>query len=192
MVLSYGFKQASSDHSLFVFPISTSFLAVLVYVDDILVVENNQNVIIRFKAHLTNHFKIKDLGPIKYFLFVDDILVVGNNQNAIIRFKARSDKGIYLNHRKYTMNIIKDVGFEHAKIVAVPIEQNHTLLSNTTSPFLFNPASYRRLVGRLIYLTITRPDLSYAVHVIYLSFLHLLVNVIWMMLIVWFDILNIL
>lgn len=91
------------------------------------------------------------MGPVKYFLGIE---------------AARSTKGIYLNQRKYTWDIIKDVGFENAKIAVVPIEQNHTLLSNTTSPFMFNPAPYRRLVGLLIYLTITHPDLSYDVHVL--------------------------
>lgn len=151
VLLPYGFKQANSDHSLFILPTSTSFMVVLVYVDDILVVENNPTAIAQFKAHIASYFKIKDLGPVKYFLGIE---------------AARSDKGIYLNQRKYTWDIIKDVGLENSKIAIIPIEQNHTLLSNTTTHFLFNPAPYRRLVGHLIHLTITRPDLSYVVHVL--------------------------
>lgn len=124
-------------------------MAILVYVDDILVVGNVPSAINHLKAHLTSHFKIKDLGPVKYFLGIES---------------ARSDKDIYLNQMKYTWDIIKDIGFENARIAIVPMEQNHSLLSNTTSPYLFNPAPYRRLVGRLIYLT--RPDLSYVVHIL--------------------------
>lgn len=150
MLILYGFIQASSDHSLFILSTSAKNLAILVYVDDILGVGNNQPTIAPFKAYLASHFKIKDLGLIIYFLGIE---------------AARSSRGIYLNQRKYTLDIIKDDGLENAKIAIIPIEQNHTLLSNTLSPFLFNHVPYRCLVGRLIYLTITRLDLSYVVHV---------------------------
>ena len=151
VLLQFGFIQAHSDHSLFLFKSTEFFLAILVYVDDILVVGSDSTSIANIKAHLASHFKIKDLGPLKYFLGIE---------------AARSDKGIYLNQRKYTLDIIKDVGLEHSRTASVPMEQNHTLLGNKVSPFLIDPAPYRRLVGRLIYLTITRPDLSYAVHVL--------------------------
>lgn len=151
VLIPYGFIQASSDHSLFILSTSAKFLDVLVYVDNILVLGNNQPTITAFKAHLASHFKIKDLRAIKYFLGIK---------------AARSDNDIYLNQRKYTLDIIQDAGLANAKFAIVPIEQNHTLLSNVLSQFLFNPAPYRQLVGSLIYLTITRPDLAYAVHVL--------------------------
>lgn len=112
---------------------------------------NDHNLIAVIKSYLAHHFKIKDLGPLKYFLGIE---------------AARSTQVIYLNQRKYTLDIIKDVGFTDAKPSSIPMEQHHTLLSDTSSPLLVNVSSYRQLVGRLIYLTITRPDPSYPVHVL--------------------------
>ncbi|KAL8088764.1 hypothetical protein AgCh_038519 [Apium graveolens] len=79
---------------------------------------------------------------------------------------ARSAEGIYLNQRKYILDIIHDVGFSQAKTTLIPMAQHHTLLINKDSPLLPNASSYRQLVGRLIYLTITRPDITYPVHVL--------------------------
>lgn len=80
---------------------------------------------------------------------------------------ARSDKGFYINQRKYALDLLKETGLTAAKPSLLPMEQNHQLLKNV-SPLLSptDTSRYKRLVGRLIYLTITRPDLSYAVHVL--------------------------
>lgn len=85
VLLSYGFTQTHTDHSLFVY---------------------RSDLITKIKAYLSTHFKIKDLGPLKYFLGIEI---------------ARSVKGFYLNQRKYSLDIIKDVGFESAKASLVPI-----------------------------------------------------------------------
>ncbi|RVW27294.1 Retrovirus-related Pol polyprotein from transposon RE2 [Vitis vinifera] len=78
---------------------------------------------------------------------------------------ARSSAGLFLCQRKYTLDIVSEVGLLGAKPCGFPIEQNHRLgLAN--GELLSNPESYRRLVGRLIYLAVTRPDLAYSVHVL--------------------------
>ncbi|KAL8103960.1 hypothetical protein AgCh_028251 [Apium graveolens] len=80
---------------------------------------------------------------------------------------ARSDSGIYLHQRKYYLDILRDTGLQAAKPSPVPIEQNHNLLKSTSKPLSFSSIKiYRRLTGRLIYLTITRPELNYAVHIL--------------------------
>lgn len=76
---------------------------------------------------------------------------------------ARSSTGIFLNQRKYTLNNLVDTGLSGVKSSVVPIEQNHKWIDNEF--ILLSPddiAIYRRL----LYLTITRPDLSYGVHVL--------------------------
>lgn len=80
---------------------------------------------------------------------------------------ARSSQGIYLNQRKYTIDVLKDVGLTSAKPSNVPMEQHHNLLDTKGDLLSASDIStYRRLVGRLIYLSITRPDISYSVHVL--------------------------
>ncbi|CAL8151588.1 unnamed protein product [Prunus armeniaca] len=101
------------------------------------------------KQFLQSRFKIKDLGDLKYFLGIE---------------VSRSKQGICISQRKYTLDILKDSGILGAKPVAFPMEQG-TKLSDA-GDLLKDPSQFRRLVGRLIYLTITRPDITYAVHVL--------------------------
>lgn len=148
----YGFRQSYSDSSLFTYKTDVGFMAILVYIDDILVTGSSNSQISIVKDYLRTKFKIKDLGPLKYFLGIE---------------VARSSKGFYLNQRKYTLDLLQETGLTAAKPSVVPIEQNHKLIDNTSSLLSDKEASmYRRLVGRLVYLTITRPDLSYAIHVL--------------------------
>ncbi|KAF5472256.1 hypothetical protein F2P56_008991, partial [Juglans regia] len=147
-LLQFGFVQGKSDSSLFIKHNSNSFIALLIYVDDVILASNNLADIVNIKRFLHDSFTIKDLGELKYFLGIE---------------VARSTKGITLCQRKYALDILQDSGFSGCKPVAFPMESTLKLSANDSSPPLTNPAQYRRLVGRLLYLTITRPDLSYSV-----------------------------
>lgn len=149
-LLAYGFTESLSDYSLFTMNSSGSELRVLVYVDDLIIAGNSQQTIAQFKDYLSQCFHMKDLGLLKYFLGME---------------VARNSSGFYLCQRKYALEIITEAGLLGSKPVAFPIPQNHMLKLSTT-PLLSDPEKYRRLVGRLIYLKVTRPDLSYAVHLL--------------------------
>ena len=118
--------------------------------DDLVIVGSDLDMVEKFKAHLSKCFKMKDLGKLKYFLGIEI---------------ARGPEGMFLSQRKYAIDIISEAGLLGCKPVLTPMEQNHKLLSDN-GPFHKNPARFRRYVGRLVYLTITRPELSYAVHVL--------------------------
>ncbi|GKA16810.1 retrovirus-related pol polyprotein from transposon RE2 [Tanacetum coccineum] len=146
----YGFVQSYSDYSLFILQQNGVQLNVLVYVDDLIVSGNDHEAITQFKTYLSNCFHMKDLGNLKYFLGIEVV---------------RAKEGIFLCQRKYALDIIFEVGLLGAKPAKIPMEQNHHL--GLAQGRLFeDPEQYRRLVGRLIYLYFTRPDLAYSVHIL--------------------------
>jgi len=125
-------------------------MGLLVYVVDIVLASNNAAASQQFKAYLHDYFSIKDLGPSKYFLGIEI---------------AYGSDGMYLCQHKYALKIIEECGLLGAKPADFPIEENHKL-ALATGRELHDATRYRRLVGRLIYLTITRPELTHAVYVL--------------------------
>ncbi|GJS72824.1 ribonuclease H-like domain-containing protein [Tanacetum coccineum] len=127
------------------------FIALLVYVDDIVVTRKCVNEINKFKVFPKLKFKIKDLGPLKYFLGIEVI---------------RSDKDLCLTQRKYCLELLKDYGLLGCKPVSTPMVPNSVLSYKPTDddPLLDNITGYQKLLAKLIYLTDTRPYLAYSVH----------------------------
>ncbi|KAJ1704358.1 hypothetical protein LUZ63_004137 [Rhynchospora breviuscula] len=152
---AYGFIQSKVDYSLFSYQNGGIFITILVYVDDLVIAGNNSDAIRNFKSYLSGAFSMKDLGMLKYFL--------------VIKF-ARNPTGLVLSQRKYTLDILAEYGLLGSKPATTPLEQNHNM-SALKGERMLDPEKYRRLVGKLIYLTITRPELSYSVH-IFAQFMH--------------------
>ncbi|KAK3032613.1 hypothetical protein RJ639_036573 [Escallonia herrerae] len=149
-LLVVGFIQSQSDHSLFTFARKGSFLAVLIYVDDVIVTGTDSAKISWLKHYLDTKFHIKDLGKLKYFLGIE---------------VARSSDGIVLSQRKYVLDILTECGLTGCKPSSSPMAEQHQLDLNS-GELCDDPGQYRRLIGRLLYLTITRPDISYVVHIL--------------------------
>ena len=142
----YGFVKSYADYSLFTYRRGEVFMVLLVYVDDIVIATNNSQACQKFKQYLHHCFSTKDLGPLHYFWGIE---------------VARGPKGLFLCQRKYALEIVNECGLLGAKPADFPIEQNHKL-ALAKGKELEDPTSYRRLIGRLIYLIITGPDLTYA------------------------------
>ena len=147
-LIQLGFLQSKANYSLFTRQQGESFIALLVYMDDVLIASNDKNKVDEFKVLLDQKFKLKDLGDLKFFLGLE---------------VARTDKGIALCQRKYVLEVLSDASMLGCKPSKVPIEQN-LKLSKYDGDLLNDPSKYRRLVGRLLDLTITRPDITYAVY----------------------------
>ncbi|KAJ0925089.1 putative RNA-directed DNA polymerase [Helianthus annuus] len=158
VLLELGFIQSLCDHSLYVLSKSNVFVVLLVYVDDIVITGNNNSEIDKIKSLLSNSFKIKDLGVLKYFLGLE--VVYG-------KF------GLCLNQRKYCLELLAEFGYLGCKPVNTPIELSHVVnkLTDSDKTEIVDVTNYQKLIGKLIYLSLTRPDISYAVQ--YLSqFMH--------------------
>lgn len=148
MLILAGYSLSATDHSLFTRTQGSSFTAILVYVDNILLAGNDLTAISKLKTFLTDRFKLKDLGILKYFLGLE---------------VARSPSGIFLSQRKYALDILADSGTLGCRPASFPMEQ-HLRLTPDDGTLLSDPSSYRRLVGRLLYLTITRLDISFLIN----------------------------
>ncbi|XP_070054266.1 uncharacterized mitochondrial protein AtMg00810-like [Nicotiana tomentosiformis] len=128
----------------------------ILVVERYLITGSNGTLVNEAKNTLHKNFKMKDLGELKYFLGIE-----------MMRF----DKGILLNQRKYALELISESGLSGAKPTSSPLEQNLKLtainydkhMQQTGDNELQDIESYQRLIGKLIYLTITRPDICFAV-----------------------------
>ncbi|XP_057958648.1 uncharacterized mitochondrial protein AtMg00810-like [Malania oleifera] len=148
VIQQLGFIQSTTDNSLFVHAKGSSFTTLLVYVDDMIITRNDPICVANLKTVLDAKFGIKDLGSHKFFLGLEI---------------ARGRNGISLNQRKFALDILKETRMMGCKPAKSPMEQQ-LKLSNDNGELLSDSGKYRRLIGKLIYLTLSRPDITYAVN----------------------------
>ncbi|KAL0394985.1 UNVERIFIED_CONTAM: Retrovirus-related Pol polyprotein from transposon RE1 [Sesamum latifolium] len=135
------------DHYLFAEGAGDDFIALLIYVDDVLITSLSSILIAEVKTYLDDLFTTKDLGLARYFLGLQ---------------MARSSIGTSLTQAKYVQDILSDTGLQNAKAATTPLPQGIKLCA-TGRTTLSDPEPYRRVVGRLLYMGFTRPDISYGV-----------------------------
>ena len=145
--IAHGFLQSKSDYSLFHINSGSSLVILLVYVDDIILGGPNRDEVLKVQAKLQYLFKLKILGYLKYFLGLEI---------------ARSASRICLTQRKYALSMLEDIGFLNAKLASLPMDPN-IKLSASKGEQLEDVSMYCKLIGRLMYLTISCPNIAYAV-----------------------------
>jgi hypothetical protein len=102
------------------------------------------------KQFLCQHFEMKDLGPLSYFLGLEVL---------------SSSDGLFLSQAKYASDLVSRAGLTDCKIEHTPLEPNVRFTPQDGT--LLNDATlYRQLVGSPIYLTVTRPDISHDIHLV--------------------------
>ena len=148
VVRRFGFIQSQADHTMFYKHSSEGKITILiVYVDDIILTGDDCGEMNRLKKRLAEEFEIKDLGALKYFLGMEF---------------ARSKEGIIVNQRKYILDLLDETGMLGCKPAETPLEPNVKLQPAKTED-VKDKERYQRLVGRLIYLSHTRPDITFSV-----------------------------
>ena len=151
-----GYKQCNGDHTLFFKHFETGGDTILiVYVDDIIITGSNTKEAARLEKHLTTAFEVKALGRLKYFLGIEI---------------AYSNKGYLMTQQKYILDLLNETKLLQAKVSDTPIETNHKLMFKEDDPKI-EMESFHRLIGKLLYLSHTRPDISYSVNVL-TQFMH--------------------
>lgn len=141
-----NYKQGA-DHTLFFKHQGNKITIIIVYVDDIIVTGDDALEMEGLKKKLAAEFEIKDLGALRYFLGME---------------VARSRAGISVSQRKYVLDLLKETGMLGCKPAETPVDQTVKLGAQKDE----NPVDkgrFQRLVGKLIYLSHTRPDIAFAV-----------------------------
>ena len=142
-------QKSKSDHSILYKNLSSRIIVSVMYVNDIVITESDSKGISSLKSFLHNQIHIKDLGMLKCFLGVEVM---------------RSKQGILLSQRRYVLDMLSKTGKLGAKHCSTLMAPNVQL---TKEGELFeDPKRYKRLVGKLNYLIVTRPDIVYSINVL--------------------------
>ncbi|GKD33069.1 uncharacterized mitochondrial protein-like protein [Tanacetum coccineum] len=148
IVTSLGFVSSHHDSALFVKQSSVGRIPLLLYVDDMIITGDDCVGIESLKLELAHRFAMKDLGLLCYFLGIE---------------VASSPKGYLLSQSKYIGDLLDRTRITDKMVEDIPIDvkAKYTLKDGAPLPDL---SLYQTIMGSLIYLTVTRPNISYAVH----------------------------
>ncbi|KAL0786108.1 hypothetical protein Bca101_002354 [Brassica carinata] len=147
-LLASGFTNSLADASLFIYNKNGVLLYMLIYVDDIILTGNNQTHLNNFITSLSTRFSLKDLGQLSYFLGIE---------------AHYSSQGLLLTQHRYIADLLNRNKMVDCNTVPTPMcPYKHLTLGSGTS--LKDPTQYRATVGSLQYLSLTRPDISFAVN----------------------------
>lgn len=147
-LIQSGFVNSLADTSLFILRKGSSFLYMLIYVDDIIVTGNDITLLNQVLHSLATRFSVKEPEDLNYFLGIEAI---------------RTPQGLHLNQRRYILDLLSRFKLLNAHPVTTPMA-SHPKLTITSGTKLLDPKEYRSAVGSLQYLAFTRPDISYAVN----------------------------
>ncbi|KAA8517060.1 hypothetical protein F0562_017122 [Nyssa sinensis] len=150
VVAQQGFTPSAYDSALFFRTTGAGIILILLYVDDMIITGDDLSGIRDLQHFLSQNFEMKDLGQLNYFLGLE--VTFGSD-------------GYYLSQAKYASDLLSKAGLTDSKTCTSPLDPNVRLLV-TNGESLPDATLYRQLVGSLIYLTVTRPDISYAVHLV--------------------------
>jgi hypothetical protein len=145
---SEEFEKCPHEHTLFVkYGAEKEILIVSLYVDDLIYTGNNQRLMKDFKSSMKKRFAMTDLGKMRYFLGVE---------------VNQSSEGIFMHQHKYSTEILSRFGMEDCNGVGSPIVPGCRLTKNDGGKAA-DASEYKQMVGCLMYLLASRPDLAYSV-----------------------------
>jgi hypothetical protein len=145
-IQTIGFTPSLSDTSLFIYHQNSNAAYILLYVDDIVLTASSQSFLDHVISLLRNEFSMTDLGSLHHFLGI-----------AV----HRDTSGLFLSQRQYVLDLLNRAGMTDCQSSRTPVDTS-SKLSSAGEPFS-DPTLYRSLTGALQYLTITRPEISFAV-----------------------------
>ena len=147
-ILQPGFHSSKADSSLFIYSQGSNLCYFLVYVDDLVITGNNSILVANIIKQLGGMFSLKDMGSLHFFLGIE-----------VIPTRA----GLFLSQHKYVRDLLANTSMSGAKDVSTPLSttQSLQLIDGTTT---VDSSEFRRIIGCLQYLSLTRLDISFAVN----------------------------
>ncbi|CAL8157460.1 unnamed protein product [Prunus armeniaca] len=127
-----------------------SFMIVSLYVDDMIFTGNNLDMLNEFKLSMMREFEMTDLGELHHFLGIE---------------VNQSKKGIFISQESYAKEVLKKFRMENANPISTPCVTG-LKLSKDGEGKLVNSTMFQSLVGNLMYLTATRPDIMFSVSLV--------------------------
>jgi hypothetical protein len=143
-----GFSTSAHDPTLFVHVLSRGRTLLLLYVDDMIITGDDPEYIAFIKACLSDQFLMSDLDPLRYFLGIE----------------ISTSEGFFLSQEKYIQDLLNRASLTDHWIAETFMELNVHLTPTDGEP-LDDLTRYHHIVGGLVYLGVTRPDISYYVHI---------------------------
>ncbi|GJW47444.1 putative ribonuclease H-like domain-containing protein [Tanacetum coccineum] len=142
-----GFKRGIIDMTLFIKKDKGDILLVQVYVDDIIFGSTKKSLCVEFESLIHKKFQMSSMGELTFFLGLQVM---------------QKDYGIFISQYKYVADILKKLDFVTMKTASTPIE-THKVLLNDEEVEDVDVYLYRSMIGSLMYLTASRPDIMFAV-----------------------------
>ncbi|GJV96535.1 putative ribonuclease H-like domain-containing protein [Tanacetum coccineum] len=146
-LLDNGFQRGTIDQTLFIRKHKGEFLLVQVYVDDIIFGSSNPKLCREFEALMHDKFKMSAMGELSFFLGLQVL---------------QKKDGIFLSQDKYVGDILKKFGFSDLRSANTPMDRENPWGKDGTGKDV-DLHLYRSMIGSLMYLTASRPDIMFAV-----------------------------
>ncbi|GJU66799.1 putative ribonuclease H-like domain-containing protein [Tanacetum coccineum] len=146
-LLENGFRRGTIDKTLFIKKDKGDILLVQVYVDDIIFGSTKKSLCVEFEQMMHKRFQMSSMGELTFFLGLQ---------------VKQKDDGIFISQDKYVADILKKFDFVTVKTASTPIETNKALLKDEEAEDV-DVYLYRSMIGSLMYLIASRPDIMFAV-----------------------------
>lgn len=143
-----GFGKEDSEQTLFTkVNKQGKHLIISLYVDDLIYIGDDENMMVEFKYSMMKEFDMTDLGKMKYF-----------HGTEVVQF----DGGIFISQAKYVMEVLRRFGTKHSNFVENPMVPGFKI-SKDENGIEMDGSFFKQLIGSMMYLTATRLDIMYAV-----------------------------
>jgi hypothetical protein len=146
-LFSKGFEMGKVDKTLFLLRQGDDILIVQVYVDDIVFGGSSHSLVVSFAKHISKEFEMLMMGELQFFLGLQI---------------KQAKEGTFVHQAKYTKDIIKKFKMDDSKPLSTPMSKTTTLDADEDGEPV-DQKEYRSMIGSLLYLTTTRPDIQFSV-----------------------------